>query len=161
MDQSKVIVGISPSFAGLAAVRFAVAEARRREAPLFAVRAWRLRTGSRSRAMRVWETSMAAEAADLVAATFRQACGAVPSLPALVVRTPNADPATALVDAVSQPGDLLVLGASTRRLGSIPRACVRGAACPVIVVPAPEMARLSRRAARSLTRETAEALTTL
>jgi hypothetical protein len=36
--RGKVVVGISPSLSGLEALRFAIAEARRRQVPLAAVR---------------------------------------------------------------------------------------------------------------------------
>jgi nucleotide-binding universal stress UspA family protein len=159
MNESKVIVGISPSVAGLAALRYAVAESRRREVPLWAVRAYLFQSSGRTRALWLWDAELARESAELIAATFRLALGGMPDVPDLVVRTPNANTARALKDYVATPADLLVLGASDRLLSSVPRSCTRGAICPVIVVPPPEMAREGRRAARVLAREVAEALT--
>jgi hypothetical protein len=43
--EGRVVVGVSRSLAGLQALRYAVAEARRRVAPLVAVRAWYLNGG--------------------------------------------------------------------------------------------------------------------
>jgi hypothetical protein len=42
---ARVVVGVSQSLTGLQALRYGVAEARRRQVPLHAVRAWRLDMG--------------------------------------------------------------------------------------------------------------------
>jgi nucleotide-binding universal stress UspA family protein len=67
--------------------------------------------------------------------------------------------APALVAQVSCGEDVIIVGASRRRrfgpLNSVGRHCVRLAGCPVVVVPAPELARQGgRRAlARAVQRE--------
>jgi nucleotide-binding universal stress UspA family protein len=129
----RVFVGVDRSVPGLAALRFAVAEARRRGAPLYAVR--------------VSERLTMHEAVEIDAA-FAEAMGGYPD--DLVVRReilvgPVAD---TLTRRARYDTDVLIVGThgGNRRHvfgpGSISRACVRKARCPVLVVPGPEMAAL-------------------
>ena len=124
------------SLCGLAAIRVAVAEARRRSLPLLAVR---------SRA-----TGIASIDSGAVAAVFLEALGAIPAdirVEQHVTTLPIAD---ALRIAAGDPRDLIVVGTSGKGLwhallsGSVVHAVSRRARCPVLVVPAPEMARAAR-----------------
>jgi hypothetical protein len=74
-----------------------------------------------------------------------------------VVRTPSGRTDVALQDHVTGDGDLLVVGAATSRWwgGGTVRGCVRGAGCPVVVVPPPAMARAGRVSGRRIAREVA------
>ena len=127
-----VVVGVDRSLHGLAALRLAVTEAARRGVPLRAVRAQ----------------------SDLVAPTdygeidaaFAEALGGFPR--GVEVHKELAVPpvAAALTRRADGEGDLLVIGESGRGMwhafwfGSVAHACLRRARCPVLVVPAPEMA---------------------
>ena len=152
---------VEPSLPGLAAVRFAVDQARARRASLWAVRVWRLDVGPRSRPSLEWERTVADEAHRCVDDAFRNAVGRSPRQVGAVVRTPSGRTDLALQDYVTSDGDLLVVGAATSRWwgsGTI-RGCVRGAECPVIVVPPPAMARTGRLSGRRIAREAAAELT--
>ncbi|GLY02935.1 universal stress protein [Actinoplanes sp. NBRC 101535] len=155
----RVIVGVSGSPAGLAALRFAVAEAQRRGVGLWAVRSWQVAAGSRSRPWGEvgWDRAWERDAGQRVAAAFRCALGGVPVTPQVVVSTPAGAPGTALMDAVSGPGDLLVVGAGSRWWGGgVARLLVRRAPCPVLVVPPPALARVpGRRLVREVAGELA------
>ncbi|MEV4343221.1 universal stress protein [Actinoplanes sp. NPDC049596] len=145
MSDSKVILGVSCSLPGLEALRFAVRQARRRDVPLLAVRAWMLNTGPRSQPSLEWERALAAEARRRVDEAFREALGTTPAEFGAMVRVPSGSAAAALRHYVTGPDDLIVLGAATSRWwgGGTVRRCVRAAACPVIVVPPPALARLT------------------
>lgn len=154
MDDSKVIVGISPSLAGLEALRFAVAEARRREVPLWAVRAWMLDAGPRARNVWQWEATLSAEGRVLVEETFRLAVGHRPDDLDIAVRSPGGN-AAAVLKSCACPSDLLVVGSSRYKWlpGGVARGVVKGAVCPVVVVPRPEMASLAGTSGTRLVRE--------
>lgn len=162
-DRGKVVVGISPSLSGLEALRFAVAEARRRRVTLAAVRVWSFNVGTRSRPSWEWERALADEARSNIAEAFRTAVGEIPADLDVVARAlagPSVD--VALKGCVGSPYDLLVIGAARRRWwsGGVVRRCARNAACPVVVVPPPELARVvgGRLTARRMVREAAESL---
>jgi len=128
----RVFVGVDRSIPGLTALRFAVAEARRRGAPLFAVR--------------VSEHLTLREAHEIDEA-FAEALGGYPA-DVVVRREILVGPvAETLTRRARYDTDVLIVGthgASGRRrvFGnySISRDCVRRARCPVLVVPGPEMA---------------------
>lgn len=138
---SRVFVGIDRSIPGLAALRFAVAEARRRGTALYAVR--------------VVNSLTPTETGEIDAA-FQEALGGVPG--DLVVRRellvgPVAD---TLARRARNPQDVLVVGTdgASRWHGlwsrSISRECLRKAHCPVLIVPGPQMAIEVRRRRRWL-----------
>jgi hypothetical protein len=155
-SEGRVVVGVSPSLGGLQALRYAVAEAVRRRAPLVAVRAWYLNASMRGMDQPRWREEMAADAVHTLHRAFEDGLGGVPAevdVTAVVVEN-RAD--LALLAAAGRRSDLLVLGGRNGWLMSwIVKHCLRGAACPVIVVPPPELARTaSRRAAvRALLRD--------
>ena len=153
MSDSKVILGISPSPAGLAALRFAVSAARDRGAVLWAVRSWVLTASPRSAQVWVWEQAVEAEARRCVILAFRDALGAVPGDVGLIVRTPPGGAGPALAGFATDADDLIVVGAPRTRWWKRP--VVRDALCPVVTVPPPALARIS---GRRLAREAATAL---
>jgi nucleotide-binding universal stress UspA family protein len=123
----RVVVGVDYTPQGLAALRAAVGEAARRGVPLYAIRVDSLWPGQDFSSV------------DLA---FAEAFGGFP--PGVEVhRVLRLPPVIgALVDCADQPGDLLVLGTSRRGWwhavwsGSIARACLGKASCPMLVVPA-------------------------
>jgi nucleotide-binding universal stress UspA family protein len=138
----RVVVGVDDSLTGLAALRVAVAEARRRGLPLHAVRA-------ATHGVVCYEQGVIAQA-------FHQALGGVPDdievhqdCLSLCIRD-------AIRMSATDPRDLIVLGNSGKGLwhaiwsGSSSRALLRRARCQVLAVPAPEMTRGARRARRRL-----------
>jgi len=163
----RVIVGISLSLAGLEALRYAVVEASRREVPLIAVRAWDYQS-SWAWSVEPCEVPFRDHAPDLIdlpgqiiAEAFQDAAVAIPSGLIVVRHTGGGRPAVLLQENVTSPRDLLVVGAGRRWPGGqVTRACVRHAACPVVVVPPPAMAKEAggRRTVRRLFREATAAL---
>ena len=145
----RVFVGVDRSIPGLAALRFAVAEARRRGAPLHAVR--------------VTSELTLGEAQEIDAA-FAESLGGYPD-DVVVHREVLIGPvAETLTRRAHSSTDVLIVGTDgggRRHVfgpGSISRACVRKARCPVLVVPGPETAELravprKRRRTRQWLRE--------
>ncbi len=139
MDTSpapRVFVGVDRSIPGLAALRFAVAEARRRGTALHAVRV--------VSALSLKETGE-------IDAAFEEALGGVPE--DLVVHRELLVGAVAetLARRARNPQDVLIVGTdkASRWHGlwsrSISRDCLRKAHCPVLIVPGPQMAIEVRR----------------
>jgi nucleotide-binding universal stress UspA family protein len=167
IQQPRVIVGIEDSVTGWAALRTAVTLAEQRNAVLHAVRVLPVATDSRPTAAAGLREDMIIAAQCRVADAFAHALGAPPrNIPVLV--TVVAGPTgPALVQLADRADDLLVLGARRRHrwLGHHPgHYCCARAACPVLVVPAPEFARtgstraLTRALRRDLDRLTPETL---
>lgn len=133
----RVVVGVDGSLTGLAAIRTAVTEARRRGLPLLAMR-------SRT-------TAVACVDSTVITTAFLEALGQYPTdieIDTAVSFLPIRD---ALCAAACDPRDLIVVGTSGKGLwhllwsGSVVRAVTRRAHCPVLAVPAPEMARSVHR----------------
>lgn len=140
MDEIKhprVVVGVDGSLSGLAAIRVAVAEARRRKLPL---------VGVRSRT-----TGIACVDSTAMTTAFLEALGAIPADLELGLRVSMLPIKDALCAAAADPRDLIVVGTSGKGLwhalwsGSVVHAVTRHARCPVLAVPAPEMSRAVRR----------------
>lgn len=133
----RVIVGIDDSLTGLAALRTAVAEARRRGLPLHALRA---RT-----------TGIPCLDRNLIDATFSTALGGLPTDIEIHLRVVDDTIHGAIVASATHPGDLIVIGNSGHGRwhafwsGSVSRSCLRQARCAVLAVPAPELARTAHR----------------
>ncbi|GAA1039526.1 hypothetical protein GCM10009557_58350 [Virgisporangium ochraceum] len=142
-DLPRVVVGVSTSIAGLAALRFAVAEVRRRQVWLYAVRAWYLHPSCQTAEYRALRTNLAAEAADTIRAAFDAALGGVPADVPVAVVSAGERADRALLRFAENPEDLLVLGGRSgfRWTSWVVRSCLRRAICPVTVVPPPELAR--------------------
>jgi nucleotide-binding universal stress UspA family protein len=136
-------------------VRFAIAEARRRDVPLWAVRAWMLDAGPRARNVGQWEAALSAEGRILIEDTFRLAVGQRPDDLDIAVRSPGGNAAAVLNGYATGPGDLIVVGASRHKWlpGGVARGVVRGSICPVVVVPRPEMAKIAGTSGNQIVRE--------
>lgn len=161
----RVIVGIHPSLTGLRALREATEEARRRGAELCAVRAYPPphaatgfdytgTSGISATCGRPWAQSAAGlvwagrrrEAGRTVSDAFDEAMGGPPPDVSVRMLTVDGRPHRALVRFASRDDDLLVVGASRRRVWwpfrrSVGRYCATRATCPVLVVPPHEAAR--------------------
>jgi nucleotide-binding universal stress UspA family protein len=160
--RARVIVGVDESLAGLAALRCAVAEARRRQATLIAVRVWSLPVD--------WPPSPlgyqghddpARQAEDVVGRAFASALVAAPQDLDIRIATMRGLPGPELVRLADREDDLLVVGSRQRTLlgrmlrGSTATYCVNHADCPVLVVPRPPLAKAgtTRALSRQLHRE--------
>jgi nucleotide-binding universal stress UspA family protein len=136
-EHPRVVVGVDGSLSGLAAIRTAVAEARRRGLPLLGVRA---RT-----------SGMTGVDSSIMTTAFLEALGAIPADLELELRVSWLSISEALCAAAGHPGDLIVVGISGKGWwhaicsGSAAFAVGRRARCPVLAVPAPEMSRAVRR----------------
>jgi nucleotide-binding universal stress UspA family protein len=159
-NTTRVIVGVSDSLAGLAALRAAVAEARLHAAELIAVRAWAFKASWRESGTRIWRQEIANQAAHTLADAFDAAMGGPPRDLAIQMIVAEGLPERVLVEHANRADDLLVVGAPangfwypTRTL--VVRYCARHARCRLLVVPPPELARLGKTAAmaRHLRRE--------
>ena len=163
MRDARVVVGVTGTPAGLQALRYAVAEARRRGAVLFAIRAWHTTPLWPGADLRQWRGEIEQAEADTVRAAFTDALGCAPAdveIEALVVEGPVAP---ALLGYAHRDDDLLVIGSGRHRLRGVARTCLRLASCPVVVVPPPDLARTgsARALARQLCRETEEFVSAL
>ncbi len=131
-----VVLGVDGSLTGLAALRTAVVEARRRGLPLYAVRA---RTngipGIDQKAIRD---------------AFFDALGAIPTDLEVHFEVVDGGVLRGITSSATHPGDLIVVGNSGRGIwhafwsGSVCRGCLRRAHCAVLAVPAPEAAHGAR-----------------
>ncbi len=158
MRDARVVVGVNGTPAGLQALRYAVAEARRRGAALFAIRVWHSTPLWPGADIRQWRGEIEQAEADAVRAAFAEAFGCPPAdleIEALVVEGPVAQ---SLLGYAHRDDDLLVIGSGRHRLRGVARTCLRLASCPVVVVPPPALARTgsARSLARQLCRETEE-----
>ena len=156
--RGRVIVGIDPSPSGMAALRRAVEEARERDSTLVAVRSWLTQPRMYAVAPDLREVDEA-DTRELVDRTFAETLGGFPNDVSVETVVLPDYPGPALVALADRDDDLLVLGSGRRnRRGSGSRTvryCTAWAACPVLVVPPPQLARaLSQRALlRQLRRE--------
>ena len=140
----RVVVGIDPSPSGTRALRRAVDEARERNAKLIAVRTWVTQPRMYAVAPDLREVD-AADTHELVTRTFVDTMGRLP-IDVTVERVVLPDfPGHALVRIADREDDLLVLGSGRRNWrGSGSRTvryCVAWAACPVLVIPPPQLVR--------------------
>jgi len=151
-SEQRLIVGIDDSPSGLAALRWAVSQARSRQAQLVAVRSWALglprhgglhhRHLAHPRVVLFFNGAEQRDAsAKLVRDAFRIAAGDQPRDLSVTVRTPEGDPGAALISIAARDGDMIVVGhrhAPSWRAhrGSVSRYCRLHAACPVVVVSA-------------------------
>ena len=151
-SERRIILGVDDSPSGLAALQWAVGQARSREAQLVAVRSWALglpRHGGRHHRHVAYPrvvlffngTGQRAASAKVVCDAFRAVTGGQPRDVAVTIRTPEGDPGAALTGIATHDGDLIVVGLEhmpgwrrTRR-GSVSRYCRSHAGCPVVVVP--------------------------
>jgi nucleotide-binding universal stress UspA family protein len=154
MCAPRVVVGVDDSLSGLEALRFAVAEARRRGVGLRAIRAWQAGTPCQPLDAGQYRAAMVDAAAMVLHDAFQQAMGGLPkdiTVEALAVEGPTA---RVLADQAGGEDDLLVIGRrgpgwrkrlrrAWHRLTGQPTVdvhCVRTAICPVVTVGAPVVA---------------------
>ena len=151
----QVVVGVSAGLAGLHALRYAVAEARRQGAVLHAVRACGFSPAWTGPDVERIRAELRVEARRQTLAAFDDAMGGVPGDITVQIDAISDRADRALVAAVRGPGDLLVLGMPGRRKSFwLFKACARHAGCPVVAVPAPHgLTAGDRRAGRRLVRE--------
>lgn len=137
----RIVVGVARSPAGYAALRTAVGLARSRGLRMIAVRA---------------TSDFEASGRCYIEQAFGEAFGGVPADLEVEAASICDSAARALRRMAENPADLIVVGNGGRgRLhaawaGTIGRSLVKTARCQVLVVPAPEMQRATRRSARRL-----------
>jgi len=135
-----VVVGVDDSLSGLAALRAAVSEARRRGMPVHAVRA---RT-----------TGLVGVDLGLMNTAFLTALGTYPTDIEIRQTVSVLTIEDALCRAAADPRSLIVVGCSGKGpwhalwSGSVVRGLMRRSRCPVLAVPVPEMSRSVRHAHR-------------
>jgi nucleotide-binding universal stress UspA family protein len=152
--ESRVIVGIQESVAGLQALRRGVDEARRRGATVYLVRVVKSPAGYVGGV--AWRTELSVTAAEHAEQVLFNALGGIPRDVEVRIVALEGPAAPALVRFANGEDDLLVVGDTQRpgirRLwsGRVARYCARWSTCPVLVVPPPALSRVDSRA---LTRE--------
>ena len=160
--RARVIVGVDESLAGLHALRCAVAEARRRQATLIAVRVWSLPFDWPPGPLGfVGSEDLAAQAQQVVRRAFASAMVEAPQDLDVRIATVQGLPGPELVRLADRDDDLLVVGSRQRTLlgrmlrGSTATYCVNHADCPVFVVPRHALAKAgtTRALSRRLHRE--------
>jgi nucleotide-binding universal stress UspA family protein len=151
----RIVVGVSTSLAGLAALRLAVAEARRRGiGQVTAVRAWPDASRGRSAP---WAADVIGICLKTVDTAATAVFGGVPTGIAIQAYAPRGRPGQALVRFVTDDQDMIIVGTRRRyQPGTgVGGYCARHAPCPVVIVPPPSMIGrgLTHRLTRSLRRD--------
>ena len=141
---SRVIVGVSGSPGCLPAVRYAAGVASAHQTPLVPVLAWQPPGGDlaeRSHPSPALRDLWVEAASRRLQATLMAAFGGLPPDIPIRAQVVRGEPGRSLVEAATEPGDLLVIGTG-RRLGisrllhaGVSRYCLAHAACPVLAVP--------------------------
>ena len=146
--QQRIVVGVKRSAAGLAALRWAAAEARLRHATLHVVHAWEPAAQRASYAILGDSPAGGHErlhAEDNLAAIMRATFGT--EVPAGMTAEVAEGMAERVLVHRSRDACLLVLGAAAdagvtgRPAGPVIRACMRSARCPLVIITAPAGAR--------------------
>jgi nucleotide-binding universal stress UspA family protein len=146
---SRVVAGVGGSPGSLAALRYAEFLAVAHDAVLVPVLAWEPPGGDRAaRAqpaaglMQAWREMACQRLSDALAAVW----GGSPLEPGVQPQVERGPPGWVLVSIAGHPGDVLVIGAGhggpARRAARcrVVRYCVARARCPVVLVPAPQLA---------------------
>jgi nucleotide-binding universal stress UspA family protein len=150
LDKSKhprVVVGVDQSLSGYAALRVAAGMARSRNVPLQAVRAM---------------PGIGMVEMEYVDAAFQEALGGYPADVEVTRIVAFDSTSAALARHASDPRDLIVVGGDGKGMlramcsGSVARSLLKHVRCQVLVVPAPEMQRATRRSLRKLRRHRAD-----
>ncbi|MER5548562.1 universal stress protein [Streptomyces sp. NPDC002589] len=144
-----VVVGVSDSLAGLAALRRGILEARRTGRTLVAVRAWEPPEGEavyRRRPEPSWARLWAGEARQRLDRAFDLATGGPPADLRIVRRVVRGPAGPVLCAIASSPADLLVIGMARPRglaawlhLRPVHRHIPARAECEVLVVAGPRL----------------------
>jgi nucleotide-binding universal stress UspA family protein len=140
----RIIVGVHGSLGSLQALRYAEAEARRRDVPLVPVIAWvppggdlAERRHSSPYLRKIWREA----AWERLTSAFDDGLGGMPADLEVEPHVERGETGPVLVDVASQPDDLLIVGTGRRSaLGrmlrhSVSRYCLAHARCPVLAVP--------------------------
>jgi nucleotide-binding universal stress UspA family protein len=159
----RVVVGVGRSLGAYQALRYAVAEARRLEAVLVAVRTFHLTNGEEGL---LNATLLTKAAAEQVRSAFIEAVGLLPPDLEVEIVVLTGPPGCALVSVADRESDLLIIGGcDARRFGRLrtaatARFCARHANCPVVIVPPSALARSGQteRLARDAARDAEEFL---
>ena len=131
-----MIVGVDGSVPGLAALRFAAGEARRRGVPLYAVRA---------------QNDLAIGDYTEIDAAFTEAFGSSVGDVEVHKELVLGSSATAQTRRADRAGGVLIVGTGRRDwwhafwTGSVSRTCLHNADCQVLIVTGTEPARTARR----------------
>jgi nucleotide-binding universal stress UspA family protein len=139
----RIVVGVDDTLAGMQALRFAVAEARRRGVVLRAIRAWQYGMPWYGPDLAPRHAELVDEAAMTIVNAFQDAMGGMPHDIVVEAQAIEGAPAVVLVDQANSDRDLLVVGRSRRRLFGrlrVDARCMRSATCPVVTVAAPVLA---------------------
>lgn len=147
--KNRIVVGVDGSEPGMAALLWAAGQASALGAQLVVVTAWihdgMLDDASLTRAL---EDARKVHLGELEAQVEKVLGERAPGLD-LLCKAPDGDPAQVLIEE-SREANMLVVGShGTGRLheilvGSVSKACLRHASCPVVVIPAPARAKGSR-----------------
>ncbi|HET9172701.1 MAG TPA: universal stress protein [Actinospica sp.] len=143
----RVVVHVDHSLSGYAALRVAAGVAKERRVPLQAVRAM---------------PGIGAADMEYIDEAFRKALGGFPSDVELSKTIAFDSTSGALARHAADPRDLIVVGNDGKGMiralwsGSVARYLLKHARCQVLVVPAPEMQRATRRSLRKLRRHRAD-----
>jgi nucleotide-binding universal stress UspA family protein len=152
----RIVVGMGRSLGAYQALRYAVGEARRRDATLVAVRVFRLTTNAQG----MFQPDLLITAAKAnVSIAFTEALGGLPNDLNVEVRIRDGAVARTLVEVADRESDVLIIGGCScrhwtgLRHTAIARFCAGRAVCPLLVVPPPMLARSARtqRLARDTT----------
>jgi nucleotide-binding universal stress UspA family protein len=143
---TKVVVGVSPSLAGLQALRYAVNLARERAGTVHAVRVWLYKPMWRDTTTTFERRVHKAEAELLIPYAFDAAMGGMPADVAVRPVVVEGLAGHGLLEEAADDEALLVVGGDRRGShfrgsGPVTRFCVRHAHCPVVVVPPPPLAQ--------------------
>jgi nucleotide-binding universal stress UspA family protein len=154
---ARVVVGVHGSPSSLAALRVALQQARDRDAVLVPVLAWAPAGGEIAyrRApfdplLQLWRQC----AAQRLTTAFEEALGGYPDDVQVQPHVVRGGPGAVLVHFATDGANMLVVGSGHRRLlryrwrGPTASYCVARAACPVVLVPPPELLHDSRRLTR-------------
>jgi nucleotide-binding universal stress UspA family protein len=155
MHAPRVVVGVDDSLSGLAALRFAAAEARRRGAELRAIRVCDTGMSCTDYDIGGYRAAMVDASVMVIYTAFQEAMGGLPSDVVVEALAIEGRPAEVLVAQAGGVDDLLVVGRPAaargwrRRLRRFWRRvttarvdiqCVRTATCPIVIVGAPALA---------------------
>ncbi|HTJ71104.1 MAG TPA: universal stress protein [Actinospica sp.] len=147
LEHPRVVVNVERSMSGYAALRVAAGIAQRRRVPLQAINAM---------------PGIGTATMEYIDAAFQEALGGFPR-DVEVTKTAVFDSTSgALTRHASDPRDLIVVGNDGKGMvravltGSVARYLLKHAHCQVLVVPAPEMQRSTRRSLRKLRRHRAD-----
>jgi nucleotide-binding universal stress UspA family protein len=152
----RIVVGVGRSLGAYQALRYAVAEARRRDWLLVAIRVFRLTVNAQG--LLQPDLLIGSAKANLNIA-FTEALGGLPRDVNMQIRIREGSVARTLVEEADRETDFLIIGGcgcrtwTGHRHTSIARFCAGRALCPVLIVPPPALARSARadRLARDTT----------